>query len=136
MLAVVGDGLFPGEHFLDDGDVFPGAGQGLGEGAAIPALHHLGPGDAEAEHEAALGEVIERERRHGHGRGRARGQLAYRRAQANLRGVGADPGQGREGVGAVGLGGPDRVVAKTLGGFHRLDEILRRVRAPVTELEA
>ena len=135
VFAVVGDGLFPSKHLLDDGDVFPGAGQGLGEGAAVPAFHHLGPRYAKAKHEAALGKVIKGERCHGHGRGRARGKLAHRRAQANLRGMGADPGQGREGVGAVGLGGPDRVVAEALGGLDRLDKVLRRVRAPVAELE-
>ena len=126
--AVVGHRCLPGQHLAHDVDVLAGSGQRRREGLAVPALDHLGARDAEAEHEAAPGEVVHGQGRHGHGRGRAGRELAERRAQAHPLGARAPPGQRGQGVGAVGLRRPD--ASRSRGGRPPPPAPWRRAAGP------
>ena len=134
--AVVGDDVLPGDDLAHDVDVLAGAGQRLLEGLAVPAFDDLGAGHAEPEDEPAAGEVVHGDGGHAHGGGRAGRQLAQGGTQADPLGLRAPPGQRGEGVGAVGLGGPDRVVAQALGLGDQLDGVGGRPRSPVPQLQS
>ena len=134
--TVAGHRLFPGQYLADDVDILPGAGQGFAVGLAVPAFHHLGAGYPQAEDHAPAGQVIQGDGRHGAGRRGAGRQLGHGSAEANLRGVGTYPGQGRKAIVAVGLRGPHRVVAQALRLLRHFDMIGGRLRAPVPQLQA
>ncbi len=133
---VVGDRRLAGQHLADDVDDLAGAGQRLRERLAVPALHHLRAAHAHAEHDPAAGEVVERERVHRDRRRAATRHLHDRRAEPQPRGVLAPPGQRGEGVGAPGLGGEDRVEPRLLGRGDQLPHAVRRLGAPVAELQS
>ncbi len=103
----------------DDVDVLAGSRQRLPVRDAVPALHDLGPRDAQAQQEAPATQVIERHGRHGRHRRSAGRHLHDAGSQAYRRGVGRKPGQRCCCVGAVGLGRPDRVVPEPVGLDHR-----------------
>ncbi len=77
MGTIAGDRSFTGNDLTHDVDVLRSPSQGLLERLSIPTLDNLRPGNTEAEHQSAIGQVIEGERRHGHG-GRAYGRRAGR----------------------------------------------------------
>ncbi len=134
--AVTGDHALTGHHLAHDVHVLAGPGQGLGEGLSVPALHDLGAGHAESQHEATAREVVEGDGGHAHGRRGPTRELAEGRAQPELGGLGAQPGQGGEGVGPVGLGRPHRVEPEALGRSHLLRGVGRRSGPPVAELQS
>src|SRR5205823_12096603 len=131
VLAVEGYRGFARKYLADDRDVLARAGQRLGEGLAVPAFDDLGTGDAEAEHEAAAAQVVEGQGGHGRGRRRAGRELDEVGTQLDAAGLRAPPGQRTDGVRAVGLRRPHRVVAEALGLEDRLDGAGRRPSAPV-----
>jgi hypothetical protein len=106
VFARVADRRLPAHHLPNDVDVLAGPRQGLAKGLAVPALYHLGARDAEAEDYTTLGEVVEGEGVHRSAGRRAGGELNDGSAELDALGLGADPGQGGEGIGAPGLGGP------------------------------
>ena len=115
MGAVVGDRPLARPDVAQDPDVLAHPRQRLGERLAVPALDDLRSGDAETEDHPPAAEVVERHRRH-RGRGRRpRRDLHDRRAELDLLGRRAPPGERHQRVGAVRLGGPDRVKAEPLG---------------------
>ncbi len=134
--AVVGHGALAGHHLAHDVDELPRAGQGTAVRLAVPALDHLRARGAEAQHEPPAGQVVERDRVHRGGRGRARGHLRDAGAQAHPPGARAPPGQRRERVGAVGLGGPDGVEAEGLGRHEGGHDARRGPAGPVAGLDA
>ena len=136
VLAVVGHGPLALPDVAHDPHVFARAGERLGERHAVPALHDLGARDAEPEDEAATGEVVHGHRGHRRGRGLARGDLDEGGAQVDALGLRAPPRQRRQAVGAVGLGGPDRVVPQALGLLDGVHDPGRRAACPVTGLQA
>ena len=101
---------------------------GLANGWPYQPSTTCGPDTPRPEDEAPAGEVVHRHRGHrGGGRG-AGGHLHDRRAQLHVLGRRAPPGQRREHVGAVRLGGPDRVEAQLVGLGDRL--LRRRAAGP------
>ena len=122
MGAVVGDGAVPGPDLAQDPDVLARARERLLERHPVPALHHLRAGHAEAEDEASAREVVERHGRHRGGSRLPRGHLHDRGAEPDALGVRPPPREGRQAIGPVCLGGPDRVEAELFGlgdGFGR-----------------
>ena len=111
-------------------DVLARARELAAEALAVPALGDLRAARADAEQHPAAGELVDRRRGHRRHRGRAAGHLEDRGAELDPRRRLREPGEDRGGVGAVGLGGPHRVVAEPLGLEHDR-ELLRAVsRAP------
>jgi len=106
----------------------------LAESDAVEALRDLRPRRAEAQDEAPVGKVVDGGRGHrGHG-GAARGDLKDACPELDARRAGGQPGERRGGVGAVGLGGPQRVVAEPLRGLGDLQARLgRHAEAPVAD---
>ena len=125
VLAVVAQRLLAAVDRAQDLDELARARERLREGLAVPALDHLRARHADAEDQAPVREMIDRHRGHPDARGCTRRDLHHGRAELDARGARADPAQRREGVGAVGLRGPHRVVAEALGLEHRLDRIAR-----------
>ena len=135
-LALEHDAL-AGERHPHDRDVLARALELLAEALAVPALGDLRAARADAEQHPPVGELVDRRRRHGGHRGRAAGHLEDRRAELDARGRLREPGEDRGGVGAVGLGGPDRVVAEPLRLQHEVELLLRgHPQAPVTDVQA
>ena len=134
--AVAGHRLLAGPYLADDVDVFAGAGQRLGKRLAVPALHHLRAGDAQPQHVAAAGQVIQGQRRHRARRRGARGQLDHRGAQPHPLRRRAPPGQRRVGIRSPRFGGEHRVEAGVLGGGDEFAVVLRRLSAPISQLES
>ena len=129
VLAVEGHGAVSGDDLAEDRHPLAGAGEGLGIGLAVPAFHHLRPGHADAEDQAAVGEVVQGDGVHG-GAGRgARGNLHDGRAEIDALGVGADPGERREAVRAVDFRRPNGVVAEVLRLARQFDNA-RAARRP------
>ncbi len=87
---------------------------------------------AEAADEPTVRQVVHRDRRHRGRRGRACRHLHDAGAELDLLGVSSPPRQRRECIGAVGLGGPDRVEAELLGLLDRFERPRRRTRRPVS----
>ena len=111
--------------------------QGFAYGHPVPALGDLRAGGAEAEEEAPAGELVDRRPGHRRRRRGAGGNLEDRGAELDRRRLRGEPGEHADHVGAVGLGGPDRLEAGRLGRLHDLDGILaRRADSPVAEVEA
>src|SRR5207302_1538407 len=73
-------------------DVFTCARERLVRRLPVPALDHLGTGDAEPEHEPAVREVVECDRGHGGRGGGTRRELYDAGADMDPFGVGGDPG--------------------------------------------
>ena len=137
VLALVVDLALAGDDLADDFDVLAGAAPGLGVGNAVPAFGDLRPGGAEAEEEAAAGELVDRRTGHRGGCGRAGGHLHDRGAEVDRLRLPGQPGEHADHVGAVGLGRPDRLVAGGLGGANHLEGVLSgRADAPVAEVES
>ena len=107
-----------------------------GEALAVPALGHLRAARPDPEQHPAVGELIDRRGGHRGHRGRAAGHLEDRRAELDPRRRLREPGEDRRRVGAVGLGGPDRVVAEPLRLQHQL-QLLRcgEPEAPVSDVQ-
>ena len=108
---------------------------GFGVGLAVPALHHLRARGAEAEDEPPTGQVVEGHRRHRRGRRSASRHLGDGGAELDPLGVRAPPGQRHQGVGAVGLGRPDRVEPEPFGLQDRGQPLRRRSRPPVPRVQ-
>ena len=111
VLALVVDRALAGDDLAHDFDVLAGAAPGLGVGHAVPALGDLRAGGAEAEEEAAAGELVDRRPGHRRRRRRARRDLEDRGAELDRRRLRRQPGEHADHVGAVGLGRPDRLEA-------------------------
>src|SRR5260221_4096451 len=94
-LALAGDDL--AHHF----DVLAGAAPGLRVGNAVPAFGDLRPGGAEAEEEAAAGELVDRRPRHRGGGRRARRHLQDRGAEVDRLRLRGEPGKDADHVGAI-----------------------------------
>ncbi len=136
VVAVEGDRSLAGPDRAHDLDVLAGPGERLCERHPVPAFDDLRARDPEAADEAATREVVHRHRRHRR-RGRLAGaQLQDRRAEAQALGVRPPPGQRRDRVRSVGLGGPDRVEAEALSLLHLLQRPGGRPRGPVADLQA
>ena len=82
MRSVAGHRVFAGQYLADDRDVLPGTFERSREGLAVPTLDHLRARDAQAEHEAAAGQVVQGDGRHGRGRGGSGRELARARYPA------------------------------------------------------
>lgn len=92
---LVRSGLLPGENRAHDLDVLAGARQRLAVGNAVPALDDLRARSADAQDEAAIGEVIQ-----GHGRNGA-GAAGYQHdggTDFDRRRLREDPGSSRHRV--------------------------------------
>ena len=87
------------------------------------------------EDDPAVGEVVEGQGVHRDRGRRAAGHLHDRGAEPDPGGLATPPGQRRERVGAPRLGGEDRVEAGLLGRRDQLADALRRLGAPVAELQ-
>ena len=111
VLALVLDRALAGDDLAHHFDVLAGAAPGLGVGDAVPALGDLRAGGAEAEEEAAAGELVDRRPGHRRGGGRAGRHLHDRGAEVDRRRLRRQPGEHADHVGAVGLGRPDRLEA-------------------------
>ena len=85
-----------------------------------------GPLEPMPEQHPPVGELVERRGGHRGHRRRAAGHLEDRRAELDPLGLPREPGEDRGGVGAVGLGGPHRVVAEPLGLQDELELLLAR----------
>ena len=135
-LAVVAH-AFAAQRHPHDLDVLARPLQLAAEALPVPALCDLRPARADAQQHAAAGELVERRRGHRGHRRRAAGHLEDRRAELDALGLGREPGEDRDRVGAVGLGGPDRVVAEPLGLLDEL-ELLggAEPEAPVADVDA
>src|SRR3954451_4985442 len=137
VLALVIDRPLAGDDLPHHFDVLAGASPRLCIRHPVPALGDLGAGGAEAEEEAAAGEFVDRRPGHRRRRGRARRHLQDRRAEVDLLGPRRQPGEHADHVGAVGLGGPDRLEAHPLGGEALLRGFLAgRSEPTVTEVES
>ncbi len=123
--------VFACQHLADDVDIFPGPRQWLGKGLAIPAFHHLGPGHAQPEDQPPVGKMIQGQGMHGRGGGCAGRDLHDGGAQLDGLGMGAHPGQRRQGIGAIGLGGEKPVIAQGLRPLGQIDQPLWRLCAPI-----
>ena len=97
-----------------------------------------GPGGADAEDHAPVRELVDRRGRHrGHRRASARasGRCPSRGGSCEV--CPASQPSTRGGVGAVGLGGPHRVIAEPLGLLDDLELVLRaEAEAPVADVHA
>ena len=134
--AVVGDRALAGDDLAHDFHVLARAPPGLRVGDAVPALRDLRPRGTEAEDEAAARERVDRAAGHRCGGRRARGHLHDRGPELDRLGLGREPGQHADHVGAVGLGHPDRLVAAALRVAHDLDRVLALgADPPVAEVE-
>ena len=137
VLALVVERALAGDDLADHLDVLAGPAPGLGVGHAVPAFGDLGAGRAEAEHEAAAGELVDRRPRHRRRGRRARRDLEDRGAEVDRRRLRREPGEDADDVGAVGLGGPDRLEAGPLGRLDDLDGLLPgRADSPVSEVQS
>ena len=112
LIAVEHRGAFPRQNLPDDRDVFLQARDRFAIGDAVPTLHHLRTGRAEAEDEAAARELREGHGGHGRHGGRSRRHLHDRGAHPYALGLREDPRGGRHRVRTVGFGCPDGVVAE------------------------
>ena len=135
VLALEVDRLVAGDDLADDGHVLAGAGERLGVGLAVPALHDLRARGAEAEDEPTAGQVVEGHRRHRRGRRSAGRHLGDGRAELDVLGARAPPGQRHQGVRAVRLGRPDRVEPQPFGLQDRRQRLRRRSRPPVPRVQ-
>jgi hypothetical protein len=86
VLAVEADRLLARDDLAQDVHVLPGALKRARVRLAVPPLHHLRVAGADAEQDAALGEVVHCHRRHRQGGRRTRRQLRDRRAKPDARG--------------------------------------------------
>ena len=103
---------------------------------AVPALDDLGARDAEPDDRAvAAGQRIDRQRVHRGGGGGAGGDLDDGGAELDAGREGGEVGERRQGVGAVGLGRPHRVVAERLGPADLVDRDVERGTAVEVEAE-
>ena len=137
VLALVVERALAGDDLAHDLDVLAGAAPGLRVGHAVPALGDLRARRAEAEDEAAAGELVDRRPGHRRGGGRAGGHLHDRGAELDRLGLRGQPGEHADHVGAVGLGHPDRFEAGLSAAQHDLEGLLAaRTDAPVAEVES
>ncbi len=109
-----------GDDLADDLDVLARATPRLRIGDAVPALGDLRAGRAEAEDEAAAGEVVERRAGHRCRGGRARRDLQDRGAELDRLRLRDQPGEDGDDVGAIRLRRPHGLEA---GGLRRLHEL-------------
>ena len=112
--SFVGDGILPGQDRLHDRHVLPCLAQGFAVRASVPPLNHLRTGQAEAEKEAATGELAQRCRRHGRHRRSTCRHLHDAGANLDVVGLRGVPGEHAHDVAPVGLGSPERVVAEAI----------------------
>ena len=124
VLALVLERALAGDDLADDLDVLAGAAPRLRVGHAVPALGDLRARRAEAEHETAAGEHVDRRAGHRGGGGRARRHLHDRRAELDRLGLRGEPGEDGDDVGAVALGDPDRLEPVRLGRADEIDRLL------------
>src|SRR5690625_3288212 len=136
MLTVEDNGFFSLEDTPDDLDVLSCSGEWLRIRLAVPAFDHLRTGDAEAEHHSPTAQVIEGQRGHRRRDRGARGHLADGGAQPNPVRRRALPGEWREAVGSIGLGGPDRIETEFFGRRDLVGDADRWVGEPVAEVES
>ena len=95
---------------------------GLAPRLAVPAFDDLRTRHAEAGDEPpAAGHRIDRRGRHRRIGRRARGKLHDAGAEFDALGQRREVGERRDGIRAIGLGGPHRIVAQLLGALHQLD---------------
>ena len=124
-----------GQDGAHDADILARLAQRLAVGLAVPALHHLGAGEAQPQQHAAAGELVQGDGGHGRvGRGAA-GHLHDGRAQVDALRPRAQPGQGGDRVRAVGLGRPDGVEAQAVGLLDQVDR-QSNLCAGVADVEA
>ena len=119
-----------------DLDVLLRARDGLAVGHTVPTLHHLRAGGTEAHNKAPPGELIEGHGGHRTHGGGASGHLHDGGADPDLAGLRQYPGGRRDRVVAVGLGGPDGVVAHRLCLLDQIDwnvDVFARVTKKKTE---
>ena len=89
------------------------------------------------QHHPPVRELVDRGGGHRGHRGGAGGHLEDPRAEPDLARLPGEPGEHRGGVGAVGLGGPHRVVAEPLGLLDDLELVLGgEAEAPVADVHA
>ncbi len=116
LAAFVRDGFVAGEDLLHDRDVVADAPVRLAPRLSVPALDDLGSRDAESEDEATTaGHRIDGLGGHRGSGGGAGGELDDAGAEPDALGLGGDVGEWRDGVRAVGFGGPDGVVTELFG---------------------
>src|SRR5215469_3257275 len=121
MLAFELEGSLTGQDLADDGHILPGPRERLAVRDTVPALDDLGTRGSETEDETTARERVQGHRRHsGHGRC-ARGHLHDRRPETDLARARADPREGADRVRPIGLRGPDRIEAETLGLEHKIE---------------
>jgi len=75
VIAVEGHRLLACDDLAEYGHPFPGARQRLGVGLSVPALHHLGAGNADPQDQASVRQVVHGDGVHGRTGRRAGGNL-------------------------------------------------------------
>ena len=121
----------PGQRRAHDLHVLLGAAERVGEPDAVPSLRHLRTGHPETQPEATAGQSVQGRGGHRRHRRGPRRDLEDPRSDADALGPRGDRGEHRRSVGAVGLRGPDHVVAETVrrhGQFHPRGQLGRARR--------
>src|SRR4051794_3292165 len=125
------------ERSAHDRDVLARALDLAGEALPGPALGHLRARRSDPEQHPPAAELVERRGGHRRHRGRAGRHLEDRRADLDPLGLPGEPPEDRRRVRAVGLGGPDGVVAEALGLEDDLELIgARQAETPVADVHA
>ena len=124
------------EDLPDDLDRLAGSLERPVVGNAVPALDHLWAAHADTEDESAARQLVERGRRPGEHRRRPCVDVGDVRAQLDPLGFARDLRKRREGVEAVQLRAPDRVIAEVLGAACQRDQRGAVSHLGVRELDA
>ena len=119
-------------HYLD---VLAGALQGFAVLLSVPTFRDLGAGRADAEQHPATAQLIEGRRRHRGCARRAGRHLHDAGADVDAFGLGRDPRERSEYVGAVSLGGPHGMEAEPVRLFGELERVDGQ-EAPITEVQS
>jgi hypothetical protein len=112
-----GGRLAAGQQGADQRDVLAHLGHRVSDVLPVPAAHGGPVTGAEAEPEAAAGQVVDRGGRLGHRGGGAVVDRGHRRGQGDRRGEVGQPGQGGERIAGGDVRAVDRVVAELVGQF-------------------
>src|SRR5262249_49906379 len=113
-LALVLERFFAREDLAEDCDVFARSGEWLSVRNAVPPLDDLRTRGPEAQNDSAPRESVECHCRHGRHRRRSRGHLDDARSEADAARLRRDPSERHDGIGAVGLRGPNGIEADRL----------------------
>ena len=119
--ACVDQRLFAAQDGAHDFHVLAGLTQRFAIRLAVPALHDLRTGQPQPQQQSSVGELVQSHGGHGGVGRRAAGHLHDGCAQMNVLSERAQPGQRRDGVRTVGLGGPYRIVTQPVGLLYEFD---------------